>query len=112
MSDQPIPRCPVCNNRLYPKKCGYVCENHRCLFYWKRDGGWCLHDSVWYYRDRCIDQIIAWDKKHPMFYYHPIEPKIPKRHHEAMDAALRKNGGLHFIIPTRVQSNGKVVQKE
>lgn len=113
MSDQPIPHCPLCNEPLHSKKCGYVCKNHQCIFYWKSGDGWCLHDdSVWYYMNKGFDQIIAWDERHPMFYCLSIEPTVPKRHLKAMDAALRKNGELQFIIPTKVSSNGKVVQKE
>lgn len=95
-----IRRCPLCGNRLYSKKCGLVCKNHQCSFYWKL-GGWCLRNlgsSVWQYTDNCLDAQIRWDKAHG---YPPRKEKIHERHLAAMFLALQKDENLCFIIPLR-----------
>lgn len=100
MNDTAILRCPLCNNRLYSKKCGLACKTHQCLFYWKVSG-WCLKDSVWVYGDRSIDQDIRWDKAHPDFSYPPLKKGIDKRHLAAMRAAVQKDKSLRFRIPEK-----------
>ena len=97
------PRCPLCNNRLYTRKCGFVCKNWKCLLY-SKGSGWCLKDSNWVYTDRFIDGVIAWDKAHPNVVYPPIKKEIPERHLESMNATLCKNGDLVFVIPLKYYS--------
>ena len=101
-------RCPLCNRKLVQKKCGYVCKNSMCLFYWKL-GGWCLKypdSSLWLYTDNALDTQIHWDKKHG---YPPLHRKISKRHIDAMYEALREDETLCFIIPLRYYSSDSVV---
>ena len=112
ISNKP-PRCPLCGNRLYPKKCGYVCKNANamCLLYWKMSG-WCLKNpgsSLWVYTDNSLDKQIRWDKKHG---YPPLHTKISKRHIDAMHAALRKDESLCFVIPLRYYSENSEVVPE
>ena len=95
-----IPRCPLCNNHLYPKKCGLVCKNHKCALYWKL-GGWCLKNSVWVYADLGIDKIIRWDRIHPGYSYPPLKNKIDKKHLAGMYKALEKDETLCFMIPRK-----------
>lgn len=104
-------RCPLCNRKLVQKRCGLVCKNHQCLFYWKL-GGWCLKNpgsSVWHYTDNSIDKQIRWDKAHG---YPPLHTKISKRHIKAMHATLRKNSDLCFVIPLRYYSEDSEVVQE
>ena len=110
MNDQPL-RCPICNNKLYSKKCGLVCKNHQCLFYWK-GSGWCLKNpdsSLWVYSDNDLDTQIRWDLKHG---YPPLHTKISKRHIDAMHAALHKDENLCFVIPIRYYSQDSGVMSE
>lgn len=105
------PRCPLCNNRLYLKKCGLVCKNFKCSLYWKL-GGWYLKDSdysLWQYTNNDIDKGIAWDIRHG---YPPRKEKINERHINAMYEALRVDENLCFIIPLRYYSPDSEVVPE
>ena len=111
MNEGNSPRCPLCNNRLYPKKCGLVCKNFKCSLYWKL-GGWCLKDSdysLWQYTDNWLDKQIRWDKAHG---YPPLHRKINERHIDAMHAALRKDENLCFVIPLKYHSPDSEVVPE
>ena len=100
MNEGSTPRCPLCNRELLQKKCGLVCKNHQCIFYWKL-GGWCLKNpvsSVWEYTNNITDKHIRWGIKRG---YPPQKEKINKRHIAGMYDALRKNENLCFVIPLR-----------
>lgn len=97
--------CPFCKNRLYAKRSGFVCKNHKCSFYWKL-GGWSCFESnpkIWVYSDTSIDKHIAWDRSHN---YPPRKENISKRHVSAMLAALHHDSELCFVIPERYCSSG------
>lgn len=110
MSDNQTPRCPLCNNVLYSKKCGLVCKNHRCALYWKL-GGWCLKEfgsSLWQYTDNTLDKENRLGMKHG---YPRIHKEIDKRDIDAMHEVLRKNPDLVFVIPLKYYSpDSEVVQ--
>ena len=92
-----IRKCPLCGNRLYPKKSGLVCKNFKCNLFWKM-GGWTLKNSVWQYTDSVFDQDAAWDVRHG---YPPRKAKIIERDITAMYQALCKNENLCFVIPLK-----------
>lgn len=97
MIEETIPRCTLCNHRLYQKKCGHVCKNWKCVLYWKL-GGWCLKEnSVWQYADPIADKENAWSIAHG----YPPYKRIQKRHIEGMREAIHKNEELCFVIPLR-----------
>lgn len=97
MSNNPTIHCPLCTRKLVQKKCGLVCKNHQCVFYWKL-GGWCLKNSVWQYTDNITDKHIRWGIKRG---YPPHKKKINERHIDAMCKALCEDENLCFIIPFR-----------
>lgn len=49
------PFCPVCRDRLYTRKEGFACKNHRCPLYHKRSTGWILSRiGIWVYQDKRV----------------------------------------------------------
>ena len=109
MSEEAIPRCPLCNHRLYEYKCGDVCKNWKCKLYWKL-GGWCLKEiGIWEYTDPVLDKRNKWNIKHG----YPLKSGIIKRHVKGMCAALAENEDLCFAIPLRyclkVNEHGEII---
>lgn len=89
--------CPVCSCRLYPKRNGLACLNHKCVLHWKL-GGWAFRDSAWYYSDNISDRQAAWDIRHG---YTPRNVKIHRRHFNAMLTALEKVEDIVFVIQVK-----------
>ena len=52
MNNQPL-HCPVCRLKLYKRKDGSVCKNHRCPLFHKCGAGWILSPlGIWFYQDK------------------------------------------------------------
>ena len=90
-------RCPLCDNRLYPKKYGCGCKNHKCKNFWKLSG-WVLQNSIWVYQDNGYDRNARWDRKHG---YSPRKFELPERHVAAMLLMLKTDENLCFVIPEK-----------
>ena len=93
--------CPLCKNRLYWRKSGWVCKNHTCSLYWK-GGGWSCFESnhkLWIYTDSQNEQDTRWDILHG---YPPRKTTIAKRHIIGMKKAFKKDEDLCFVFPTDI----------